>query len=90
MNKEYDELFNQILKAVKQFTSNLDEYSDNIQLQINTTTYAVDLADPEQDLPNCDYYPIMELVRINPSQPAQWLPDETAIDGVASEYLRIQ
>ena len=82
----------------KQFTDNLREivleyiaseeaYSDDVQLEINTSDWSMDIADPENDLPNCDYYPMMDLVKMSISDPGKWEPDEAAIESIASEYI---
>ena len=82
----------------KQFTDNLREivleyiaseeaYSDDVQLEINTSDWSMNIADPENDLPNCDYYPMMDLVKMSISDPGKWEPDEAAIESIASEYV---
>ena len=48
-------------KIVEEYIAAEESYDDNVQLEINTTDWAMDIADPENDLPNCDYYPLMDL-----------------------------
>ena len=64
-----------------------ESYSDDVQLEIDTTTWAMDIADPENDLPNCDYYPMLDLVKMSVENPGKWEPDEAAIESVAAEYV---
>ena len=47
----------------------------------------MDIADPENDLPNCDYYPMMDLVKMSVTEPGKWVPDMDAINEVAAEYV---
>ena len=43
---------------------------------------------PEDDLPECDYYPVMDLVRGSDTEPGKWIPDMDAIQEVVTEYLQ--
>lgn len=81
------EFINALRKIVKEYIADEETYSDDVQLRIDTTTWQLDIADPEDDLPNCDYYPIMDLVSMSASNPGQWQPDEDAIAEVAAEYV---
>ena len=79
---------------IKRLTETVEDYiggeessSDDVQLEINTVTWEMDIADPENNLPNCDYYPMMDLVRMSVSEPGQWEPDTDAISDVAAEYV---
>lgn len=76
-----------IREAVKEYIADEETYSDNVQLRIDTTNWQVDIADPEDDLPNCDYYPMMDLVSMSTTNPGQWTPDDSAIAEVATDYL---
>lgn len=82
---------NDFIKAltnlVEEYTAAEEAYSDDVQLEINTTTWEMDIADPENDLPNCDYYPMMDLVKMSASNPGQWEPDNNAIVDIAAEYV---
>ncbi len=82
---------NDFIKAltdlVEEYISAEEAYSDDVQLEINTTTWDMDIADPENDLPNCDYYPMMDLVKMSASNPGQWEPDRDAIVDIAAEYV---
>ena len=62
-------------------------YSDDVQLEINTLNWDMDIADPENDLPDCDYYPLMDLVKMSVDEPGRWEPDMAAIESVAAEYI---
>ncbi len=72
---------------VEEYIEAEEAYSDDVQLQINTTTWEMEIADPENDLPNCDYYPMMDLVKMSAANPGEWLPDNDAIEEVAAEYV---
>ncbi|MBD5358169.1 MAG: hypothetical protein HDR88_14440 [Bacteroides sp.] len=72
---------------VKEYIAEEEAYSDNVQLQINTVNYDMEIADPENDLPNCDYWPMMDLVRMSAANPGKWEPDTDAITEVAAEYV---
>lgn len=74
-------------ETVEEYIDGEDSYSDDVQLEINTTDWSMDIADPENDLPNCDYYPIMDLVKMSTEQEGKWEPDEEAIESVAAEYV---
>ena len=41
----------------------------------------------EQDLPECDYYPMMDLVQMSADDDGRWLPDDDAIASVVDEYV---
>lgn len=72
---------------VKEYIAEEEAYSDDVQLQINTLTWEMEIADPENDLPDCDYYPMMDLIRMSASNPGSWEPDTDAIADVAGEYV---
>ena len=76
-----------ITEVVKDYIASEESYSDDVQLEINTTNWEMDIADPENDLPECDYYPLMDLVKMSVSQPGKWEPDKEAIESIAAEYV---
>lgn len=76
-----------IKEVVEEYIDSEEMYSDDVQLEINTTDWSMDIADPENDLPNCDYYPIMDLVKMSTENPGKWMPDDSAIESVAAEYV---
>lgn len=61
--------------------------SDNVQLQIDKTDLSVEIADPEQDLPDCDYYPISELITETDKGSSMYRPDDNAISNLAAQYF---
>ena len=73
--------------VVNEYVEAEESYSDDVQLQIDTTTWEMEIADPENDLLNCDYYPMMDLVKMSAENPGQWIPDNDAIEEVAAEYV---
>lgn len=82
--KDFTEKIHEI---VREYIESEEAYSDDVQLEINTMDWSMDIADPENDLPNCDYYPLMDLVKMSLSEPGKWEPDESAIQSVAAEYV---
>lgn len=81
------EFINRVREIVEDYIDGEESYSDDVQLEINTTDWNMDIADPENDLPNCDYYPVMDLVKMSVTEPGQWEPDEGAIESLAAEYV---
>lgn len=76
-----------LTNLVNEYIATEEAYSDDVQLQIDTTNLNMEIADPDNDLPNCDYYPMMDLVRMSVTNPGQWEPDPDAIVNVAAEYI---
>lgn len=81
------EFLNRLRETVEDYIASEESYSDDVQLEINTTDWSMDIADPENDLPNCDYYPILDLVKMSVEEPGKWEPDEEAMESVAAEYV---
>ncbi|MBO4995625.1 MAG: hypothetical protein J6C78_06625 [Muribaculaceae bacterium] len=76
-----------LTNLVNEYIATEEAYSDDVQLQIDTTNLNMEIADPDNDLPNCDYYPMMDFVRMSVTNPGQWEPDPDAIANVAAEYI---
>ena len=89
MSKEMvrEELVEAIRNVVEEYIESEQQYSDDVQLQIDRTSFEPAIADPEQDLPECDYYPMMELISMSTEEEGRWLPDEEAIESVVDEYV---
>jgi len=85
-NLKYMNLKKRIKDAVAEYIAAEDQFTDNVQLAVNPSDFSVEIADSDDDLPEIDYYPMMDLVRMNPENPACWIPDEEAIDSVCAEY----
>lgn len=81
------EFVKRIRETVEEYIDGEESYSDDVQLEINTTDWSMDIADPENDLPNCDYYPMLDLVKMSVEDPGKWEVDEEAIESVAAEYV---
>ena len=81
------EFTSRLRAIVEEYIEGEEEYGDDVQLEINTSDWSMDIADPENDLPNCDYYPILDLVKMSVENPGKWEPDESAIESVAAEYV---
>ena len=81
------EFTKRLTELVEDYIAEEEAYSDDVQLQIDTTTFDMEIADPENDLPNCDYYPMMDLVRMSTENVGAWEPDPDAISEVAAEYV---
>lgn len=80
------EFIERLTDTVKDYIAGEENYSDDVQLEINTVNWEMDIADPENDLPNCDYYPMLDLVKMSVDEPGKWEPDNEAIESVAAEY----
>lgn len=76
-----------LTELVREYIAEEDAYGDDVQLQVNTLTWEMEIADPDNDLPDCDYWPMMDLVRMSASEPGKWEPDPEAISEVAAEYV---
>lgn len=87
MNITPSDLKAAITAAVNEYIENEECYTDNVQLQIDTATGTVEIADPENDIEGCDYYPVMDLIIMSTTRPGEWLADEDAIDEVVAEYV---
>lgn len=85
MNAE--EFTKKVREIVEEYIDGEESYSDNVQLEINTTDWSMDIADPDNDLPNCDYYPMLDLVKMSVTEPGKWEPDEAAIESISAEYV---
>ena len=72
-----------IYDAVVYYIMHFQDFEGNVQLQINDEDYSVALADPEQDLPNCDYFEVNKLLIDSPEGLA---PDDEAIATLAAGY----
>lgn len=81
------EFIERLTGVVEDYISDEESYSDDVQVQINTVNWEMEIADPENDLPDCDYYPAMDLVKMSVNAPGSWEPDEEAIAEVAAEYV---
>lgn len=89
-NQDLRNFEQRIYNLVNEYITNEEDYSDDVQLEINTEDLTLHIADPEQDLPNCDYYPIMDLVRASEESPGEWVPDGEAITEVAAGYISVR
>ncbi len=76
-----------LTSLVNEYIAEEEAYTDNVQLQINTLTWEMEIADPDNDLPDCDYYPMMDLVQMSTENPGAWEPDPEAIESIAAEYV---
>ena len=82
--KEFEK---RVREVVEEYIADEEGYSDDVQLEINTPDCSLDIADPEYDLPICDYYPIMDIVKMSTTEPGKWEPDDSAIESIAAEYV---
>ena len=82
-----NDFIRKVTEVVEEYIAGEESYSDDVQLEINTVNWEMDIADPENDLPNCDYYPMMDLVKMSVSVPGKWEADKSAIESVAAEYV---
>lgn len=75
-----------IKEKVCEYLAAEEQYTDNVQLAVNPSDLTIEISDTDEDLPEIDYYPMMDLVSIDPEDPAHWIPDEESIDSVAADY----
>lgn len=87
LKKDVKAFESEITAVVNQYIDNEGEYTDNVQMEINPMTLEVSLVDPETDLPDRDYYPIMELIQMSTTELGRWEPDADAISQVAADYI---
>ena len=80
-----DNLKKSIFEAVEDFAANDGAYSDNAMLEINPADKSVRIVDEETDH-ELDYYDLMDLVEMSPSEPGRWIPPESSIEEVAASY----
>ncbi len=80
-----DNLKKSIFEAVEDFAANDGAYSDNAMLEINPADNSVRIVDEETDH-ELDYYDLMDLVEMSPSEPGRWIPAESFIKEVAASY----
>ncbi|MCM1336929.1 MAG: hypothetical protein NC187_06935 [Candidatus Amulumruptor caecigallinarius] len=81
------QLADRIAALVREYIENEELYSDNVQLAINPSSLDLEIADPDDDLPELDYYPMMDLVAADTANPGRWVADVDAIEEVAAEYV---
>lgn len=82
-----NEFIARLTGLVRDYIEEEEAYSDDVQVQINTLTWEMEIADPENDLPDCDYYPVMDLIKMSAEVPGKWDPDTEVIESVAAEYV---
>ncbi len=75
-----------ILAQVENYLDNEALFADDVQLRINPATLQVDIVEPDDEMSECDYIPVMELVCMSTETPGQWDADEEAIDSLIAEY----
>lgn len=81
-----------ITEAVKQFALNDQAFTDLAMLRIDPESLEIEVVDePDPDeMENDsthDYVALMDLVEVDPADPALWIPDTEAIASLAADYL---
>lgn len=71
---------------VENYLDNESLYDDDVQLRINPSTLQVDIVEQDDEMSDCDYIPVMELVCISTETPGEWAADDEAIDSLTSQY----
>lgn len=74
-----------ITAAVCQYIDDEELYTDNVQVQINPLTAEAEIVDPDNDLDDYVYVPVMDLVKMSVENPGQWIADPDAIADIAAE-----
>lgn len=83
MNKA--EFISGITEKVNEFISGDEVFGDNAMLRISPDTLELEIADGDEDLPDIDYYSLMDLVEMTPE--GAWKPDSEVIAGIAADYI---
>lgn len=93
-----DEIERLIRDSVVDYIEEEESYDDNAQLRIDPAKMTISVvsgAEAEDndtsagDNSEIDYIDIMELIKMNPSDPGKWLPDDDAIKCLAEEYANV-
>lgn len=85
--RQQEELERRIRGVVDEYLRHDDDYEGDVQLAINPSDLTLEIADPDDDLPELDYFPMMDLICINSGDPLRWEPDDEAIAEVAAQYI---
>lgn len=74
-----------LYKAVEEFASHDEAFGDAPQLRIDPRTkYLEIIEDPDENLPEYDYYDLADLIQMKPD--GSWIPDPDALAEIAGEY----
>lgn len=80
-----DEFYNRIYTLVEEFAEDEECFGDAAQLRINPQTLeTVIIDDPDEDLPDFDYYMLGDLVE--PHVDGSFRPDSDAVAEVVGNY----
>lgn len=88
-----EELEARIRAAVEDYIESEESYGDNAELEIDLSKEIVKVRDAmgmeDNLLTNdvVDYYDIMDLVRMSPTEPGKWEVDDEAVKSVAADYF---
>ncbi len=81
---------NDVTAAVESYLEAEEEYGDAAVIEINPETLAVSLLRErpqiEDQSEEQDYVDVMDLVKMDASNPGSWIPDTEAINGLAMEF----
>lgn len=75
-----------LTNIVKEYIADEEAYCDNAQLQVTISSWELEIADPDSDMPGCDYWPMMDIIRMSTVEPGKWEPDYDALSEIAEEY----
>ncbi len=64
-----------------------EEAYDNARLRIDPQSKEVSITDGGDEVEDADYYDVMDLIKMSPSDPRKWEVDEDAVKSVAEEYI---
>lgn len=95
MEKERkDALIEALRAAVAEYAAAEESYGDDPYVAVDTTTGEVRLLAteevPETDADGeegTDYYPLLDLARMDLDNPGRWIADEEAIESIADSCL---
>lgn len=82
-----EELENLLRNAVEDYTADEEAYDDNARLRIDPQSKEVSITDGGDEVEDADYYDVMDLIKMSPSDPRKWEVDEDAVKSVAEEYI---
>ena len=82
-----EELENLLRNAVEDYTADEEAYDDNARLRIDPQSKEVSITDGGDEVEDDDYYDVMYLIKMSPSDHGKWEVDEDAVKSVAEEYI---
>ncbi len=79
-----------VLDTINEYLANEEAYGDNPQLEVKLPGLEVAVLaedDDAVDEEHADYYPMLDLIRMDTVDPGKWVPDAEAVESVTAEYF---